>query len=221
MTLEGQKMAKSKGNFISLGEMFSGAHPLLDKAYSPVAVRFLMLQAHYGSTIDFSNQALRSAETACKKLLNGLHILYALPATTEGKVDEALSSRILQVCEDCYLRMNDDFNTAETIACLFELHGMAQKISDGQNQITVSEEAFAGLKKTYPAFLTEVLGILPENDAENSFLPGVMDILLDIREEAREEKNFALSDRIRDQLAALGLTFRMVPMGQNIGQNHD
>ncbi|WP_306415953.1 DALR domain-containing protein [Fulvivirga ulvae] len=170
-----------------------------------MSVRFLMLQAHYGSTIDFSNQALQSAETACLKLINGLKIVNDLPDRSADIADEELSSSIIQICETCYVKMNDDFNTAETIACLFELYAIVQKINNPLKPKAVSEEALITLKKTYPGFLTEVLGILPAEEKNNTILPEVMDILLDIRQQAREEKNFALSDRIRDRLESIGL----------------
>ncbi|MDN5212796.1 cysteine--tRNA ligase [Fulvivirgaceae bacterium BMA12] len=203
MTLEGQKMAKSKGNFISLSQMFNGEHPLLHKAYNPMTVRFLMLQAHYGSPIDFSNEALKSAEVACSKLLKGLEFINNLQNDKTGQIDNALSKQILETCQSCFDKMNDDFNTAETIACLFELLSMAHKLE--QTGSNISAEVLRKLKNTYKGFLSDVLGILPEVSSESRILPEVLDILSELRQEARAKKNFALSDYIRERLTALGI----------------
>lgn len=206
MTLDGQKMAKSKGNFISLSQMFSGAHPLLDKAYSPMTVRFLMLQAHYSSPIDFSNQALQSAEVACSKLLKGLEFIDSLSYEEFQTVDDPLSAMILAKCQHCFSKMSDDFNTAETIAGLFELLSLAHKIKQGPKRLTA--EALKNLKNTYKGFLCDVLGIQPEAKAETSVLPEVMDILSEIRNQSRAKKDFAQADYIRDRLAALGIQIK-------------
>jgi len=204
MTLEGQKMAKSKGNFISLDQMFTGEHPLLDKAYNPITVRFLMLQAHYGSPIDFSNQALRSAEVACTKLLKGLELVNSLqPVEVSSNSSYGFSKHVLNTCGSCYDTMNDDFNTAKTIACLFELLAIAQKLvhlGDG-----ISAEALSMLKKTYTGFLIDVLGIRSESSSQEELLPEVMDLLLELRQQARAKKDFSLSDHIRDRLATIGI----------------
>ncbi|MEL6537085.1 MAG: cysteine--tRNA ligase [Bacteroidota bacterium] len=203
MTLEGQKMAKSKGNFISLGQMFSGEHPLLEQAYHPMTVRFLMLQAHYGSPIDFSNKALKSAEVACNKLLKGLELIRGLQADGSRETDSALSEQVMEKCQSCFDKMNDDFNTAETIACLFELLSIAHKL--GQGNTTISGQALDRLKATYEGFLTEVMGIRPEASSESQLLPEVMEILSDLRQDARAKKDFELSDFIRDRLNQLGI----------------
>ncbi|MEO1050502.1 MAG: cysteine--tRNA ligase [Bacteroidota bacterium] len=203
MTLEGQKMAKSKGNFISLGQMFSGDHSLLDQAYNPMTVRFLMLQAHYGSPIDFSNQALKSAEVACNRLLKGLDFINGLENDPAGRIDDSLSTQILETCQSCFEKMNDDFNTAETIASLFDLLSVAHKLEPAD--INVSEEAMGKLKITYKGFLNDVLGIRHEASSESQVLPEVMDVLMEVRQEVRDKKDFALSDYIRDRLAAVGI----------------
>ncbi|MEM9982815.1 MAG: DALR domain-containing protein, partial [Bacteroidota bacterium] len=204
MTLDGQKMAKSKGNFISLSQMFSGDHPLLEQAYQPMTIRFLMLQAHYGSPIDFSNKALQSAEVACKKLQKGLEIIDSLEAADIKNIDKDLSSQVLQVCEDCFKKMNDDFNTAETIACLFELLTIAHKLKS--NGVGLSLKVLNTLKNTYKGMLVDVLGISEENSNENTpILTEVLDIMMELRQQARSKKDFELSDYIRDRLAALNI----------------
>ncbi|WP_299537204.1 cysteine--tRNA ligase [Ulvibacterium sp.] len=205
VTLDGQKMAKSKGNFISLGQMFSGDHPLLEKAYSPVTLRFLILQAHYGSTIDFSNQAIKAAETACGKLLKGLKLIDGLQVNAAENIDNDLSARIRSTCESCYENMDDDFNTAETIASLFELLRLAHKIT--QDPGCVSTETLSTLQTTYRGFLTDVLGIQNETktSSQDELFPEVMDILIEVRQQARAQKDFAFSDYIRDRLATIGI----------------
>lgn len=203
MTLDGQKMAKSKGNFISLGQMFSGNHPLLEKSYSPMTVRFLMLQAHYSSTIDFSNQALKAAEVACGKLLKGLNIINGLQVDETTNIDSDLSAKIMNACEHCYQKMDDDFNTAEAIAGLFELLGLAQTLIQAQSSI--SADTLSTLQNTYRGFLVDVLGISDESSKRDALLPEVMDILMEVRQQARAQKNFAFSDHIRDRLAAVGI----------------
>lgn len=206
VTLDGQKMAKSKGNFISLGQMFSGDHPLLEKAYSPVTLRFVMLQAHYGSTIDFSNKTMKAAEVASGKLLRGLELIDGLQADASGNIDKELSESIQVTCERCYKDMDDDFNTAETIASLFELLRLANKLSHQQTGITV--ETLALFQNTYKGFLHDVLGIQDESAAngQDELFPEVMDILIELRQQARDKKEFAFSDYVRDRLATAGIT---------------
>jgi len=203
MTLDGQKMAKSKGNFISLSQMFSGDHPLLEQSYSPTTVRFLVLQAHYGSTIDFSNQALKSAEVASGKLLKGLQLIDELSVNESLEIDHDLSERIKSTCERCYQKMDDDFNTPETIACLFELLRFAQVLK--QKNSSVSIETLNRLKSTYRGFLNEVLGVSEESSNRDELFSEVMDILIEVRRQARDQKHFAFSDHIRDRLAAIGI----------------
>lgn len=203
MTLDGQKMAKSKGNFISLGQMFSGEHALLNKAYNPMTVRFLMLQAHYGSPIDFSNKALESAEVACSKLLNGLTLIDEFENDESYLLDDHLSKEILAKCQSCFQKMNDDFNTAETIACLFDLLSLTRKLESAK--VGITPEALNKLKSTYRGFLCDVLGIHSESSSESQVLPEVMDVLMEVRQEVRAKKNFELSDYIRDRLADVGI----------------
>ncbi|WP_080053966.1 cysteine--tRNA ligase [Spirosoma aerolatum] len=203
VTLDGQKMAKSKGNFISLGQMFSGDHPLLEKAYNPMTVRFVMLQAHYGSTIDFSNQALKAAEVACGRLQKGLKLIEGLQIDESTVIDTELSAQLLRACERCYQTMGDDFNTAETIAGLFDLLRLAHQLT--QRQGGIYQQTLNTLQTTYRVFLIDVLGISPETDSEDTRLPDVLAILTNLRQQARTQKNFALSDQIREQLASIGI----------------
>ncbi|MEM1336828.1 MAG: cysteine--tRNA ligase [Bacteroidota bacterium] len=205
VTLDGQKMAKSKGNFIGLGAMFSGDHPLLEKAYTPVTIRFLMLQAHYGSTIDFSNQAIKAAEVACERLRRGLKRIDGLKHKASGDFDNALSAQILSTCERCYANMDDDFNTAETIASLFELLRLANKLEQAQS--SVPPATLTTLQYTYRGFLVAVLGIPEEGETstQDGLFLEVMEILLEVRQKARANKDFVFSDYIRDRLTAIGI----------------
>ncbi|WP_109832638.1 cysteine--tRNA ligase [Reichenbachiella versicolor] len=206
MTLKGQKMAKSKGNFITLGQMFSGEHELLLQAYDPMTVRFLMLQAHYGSVIDFSNEALKSAEIACNKLQKGLELIGGLESKSDKIVDNELSQQILTACENCYVKMNDDFNTAQVLASLFELMSLANKFENKESNVT--EEALSQLKRTFKGFFCDVLGIQPQESSENDYLPEVMEIISEIRNDARSKKDFQMADFIRDRLAVIGIKIK-------------
>lgn len=218
MTLDGQKMAKSKGNFISLEQMFNGTHPLLEKAYSPMNIRFFMLQAHYSSTIDFSNKALQAAETALKRLTNSLQLLSQLPNSTATEDKEvALAEKIKQYSQLCYDKMNDDFNTAEMIACLFELSSVINILFNNKEKVQeLSKDTLRLLQQTYQGFLVDVLGILPEQQAQNSHLEGVMEVLIQLRNQARKEKNYALSDAIRNALQEKGIRIKDTKDGQTI-----
>ncbi|NQZ75898.1 MAG: cysteine--tRNA ligase, partial [Ekhidna sp.] len=191
------------GNFISLGQMFSGDHPLLDKAYSPVTVRFLMLQAHYGSPIDFSNRALESAEVASNKLLKGLDVIKGIEQNKSGSVDVLLSQQVNEKCQECFKKMNDDFNTAEVIACLFDLLAKASTMK--QQGIGLDEDSLRNMQRTYRGFLTEVLGITLVEESKSQLLPEVIDLLAEVRQGARSKKDFELSDYIRERLENLGI----------------
>lgn len=202
LNFEGKKMSKSLGNSILPTEMISGSSSLLDKAYSPMTIRFLMLQTHYASEIDFSNKALQDAEKAYRKIINAQIALNDLQFKA-GNIDEAKDKTIQELCDECYAHMNDDFNTPRTIATLF---GLAAHINtynaNGQVVADISQERFEQLVKTYNGFVTDVLGLMEESNGQNEVLDDVMSILIDIRNEARAQKNWATSDLIRDKLSA-------------------
>ena len=206
LTVNGQKMSKSLGNSFLPHELFSGSHPLLKRGYSPMSVRFFMLQSHYSSTLDFSNEALEGAEKGYKKLANSLTAVKKLPPATGTTSQKDLADELNRLQEACYANMGDDFNTAKTLAVLFE---MASRINDFKNGVRklseVDGETFNLFKETYINFMEKVLGLSEEVEANNNLLEGTVHVLIGLRKKARLDKNFALSDKIRDDLKAMGI----------------
>jgi len=161
LTVNGQKMSKSLGNSFLPTQLVSGNHEMLDQGYSPMTVRFFMMQTHYSSTLDFSNEALKAAQKGYRRLANGLKIIKNLSfKNDEGKKNEKAISQIEQASEACYKSMNDDFNTAKTIAQLFELLKKINSLHTGQLKFgEIGQDAFEKLSKTYQTFMEEVLGL--------------------------------------------------------------
>lgn len=208
VTLDGEKMAKRKGNFITLNEMFDGSHDLLLQSYSPMTVRFFMLQSHYSSMIDFSNEALQASEKGATRLLNSLEILSEL-IYSKGDIDKAIDDEVLKLCDNCFEYMSDDFNTAKTIGTLFELSAKINAFKNNQLPISsISESTFEKLAITFKTFITEVLGLKEEKKGDSSKLDDAMQVLINLRAQARTNKDFALSDSIRDQLLAAGIVLK-------------
>jgi cysteinyl-tRNA synthetase len=205
LTIGGQKMAKSLGNFITLEQFFTGSHPLLTQAYSPMTIRFFMLQAHYRSTLDFSNEALQAAEKALKRLLNSLSTLRHLhhpEQTTSHELDDALHHQV----ETLYSHMSDDFNTAKTLAVLFDMSARINEFaSDPERMRHVSRSTFDRFTQAYRTFMEDVLGLKEEQSYDHHLLEETLRILIELRKKARAERNFALSDKIRDDLKAIGI----------------
>jgi len=209
ITIDGQKMSKSLGNFITLEELFAGRHDQLEQAYSPMTVRFFMPQAHYRSEIDFSNEALQAAEKGYQRLMNAFAILDDLQPAKDAKEDEKLTGEITQLCHTCYEHMSDDFNTAKTIASLFEMSSKINAFKNGQlNLNSITPETYALLSSTFRQFVTEVLGLQPEKSNEGGKTDALINMLIDIRADARKDKNFAISDKIRDELSAIGIVLK-------------
>jgi cysteinyl-tRNA synthetase len=206
LTVNGEKMSKSKGNSFSPRELFSGSHTLLNKAYSPMAVRFFMLQSHYSSTLYFSNEALGAAEKGYKKLANALSILKKLNYTSSAQEDKVLSTELSRMVSECYLNMSDDFNTAKTLAVLFEMSAKINDFKSGNLALgSVGEETFTNFKQAYISFMEDVLGIREEDEQNQELIDGVVNVLIELRKKARVDKNFALSDKIRDDLKSIGV----------------
>ena len=204
ITINGQKMGKSLGNFIMLDDFFAGTHPLLEKAYSPICVRFFILQAHYRSPLDFSNEALQAAEKGLERLINATVLLEKLKPTELSSVDVAALK------EKCYTAMNDDLNTPILIAHLFDGVKMINSINDGN--ATVNSSDLEILKKLYKDFVFDILGFKSETVSSNSdgpqVLDGVVDLLLNLRVEAKIKKDWATSDKIRNNLTQLGIEIK-------------
>jgi cysteinyl-tRNA synthetase len=203
ITINGKKMGKSLGNFITLEEFFTGSHPLLTQAYSPMTIRFFILQAHYRGTVDFSNEALQSAEKALARMLEG----YRRLADLKPSATSTLDADIADIERKCYESMDDDFNTPIVIANLFDACRLINQINDGKASATA--EQIEALKHLMQTFLVEILGVKTDmveggnSDALKPFEDAV-DLLLDLRCEAKARKDWAMSDLIRDRLAAIG-----------------
>lgn len=209
ITIAGQKMGKSLGNFITLDEFFNGSHKdaegkeMLAQPYSPMTIRFFILQAQYRSTVDFSNEALQAAEKGYKRLMEAAGLIDKLTAT-----ENAESLGIQQVIDACYDAMNDDFNSPIVIANLFEAVRIINSVKDGHSKINVAELGL--LHKLFDTFVFEILGLVnSENGSDdNGLVDGLMNTIIDIRKEARAKKDWATSDLIRDKLAALDIVLK-------------
>ena len=202
ITINGQKMGKSLGNFITLDEFFNGSHQLLTQAYSPMTIRFFILQAHYRSTVDFSNEALQAAEKGLTKLLEAYKALYRITP------DDDPEQRTSDYMRLCYQAMNDDFATPTVISHLFDAARLINSAADGDISLTYID--VAELKSTFKTFLFDILGIRNEASASSNsaLVDSLMNIILDIRATARQDKDWATSDRIRDALATAGVTVK-------------
>jgi len=206
LTVNGQKMSKSLGNSFLPDELFSGRHKLLDRGFSPMTVRFFMLQSHYSSTLDFSNDALLAAEKGYKKISNSLTVLKKLTYSATGTVSKELVDELSRLTGECYRSMCDDFNTAKTLAVLFEMSSRINDFKNGARKINeADEETFSSFKNCYIHFMEQVLGLTEETTGNDHLLDGTVQVLIDLRKKARQDKNFALSDKIRDDLKAIGI----------------
>jgi cysteinyl-tRNA synthetase len=202
LILNGKKMAKSTGNYILPNEIFSGGNPILSKAFSPNVTRFFMLQAHYRSVLDFSNDAIVGSEKGFNRLMEGMDLLNKLTASSSSTLDISTWKK------SCYEAMNDDFNTPILIAQLFEGIRFVNLINDGKE--TISESDLNELKSTLNGFIFDVLGITNTQTANDNSekLEGVVNLMIQMRNEARANKDFALSDQIRDQLLSVGIQLK-------------
>ncbi|MDP1744425.1 MAG: cysteine--tRNA ligase [Bacteroidota bacterium] len=195
LTVNGVRMSKTAGNGFLPGELFTGDHPLLEKGYSPMGVRFFMMQTHYRSTLDFSNEALQASEKGYARLMASIKTLENLKASAKSTSD------IKEIKKNCYDAMNDDFNTPILIANLFEASRIINSVND--NKETITNEDITSLKKLMHDFVFDVLGLKTEtsNTASDKALQGVMEIILEIRKEIKAKKDFAASDKLRDDLS--------------------
>jgi cysteinyl-tRNA synthetase len=231
VTLSGQKMGKSLGNAISLEQFFTGDHPLLERAYSPMTIRFFMLQAHYRSTLDFSNEALQAAEKGLDRLMKAVEVLDKLNTNWPGQdsilvagsqetvdvdyIDKRTGKPFLnyqsEPCPDPALletrlreAMDDDLSSPLVIATLFDWVRVIHQLHD--LVLHISEENLAALKHIFHTWVFDILGLRDEKStAGKDHLAPVMDLVLELRKGAKAEKNWALSDKIRDGLAAAGI----------------
>ncbi len=202
ITVNGQKMGKSLGNFITLYELYTGENEVLNQAYSPMTIRFFILQAHYRSTVDFSNEALMAAEKGLHKLLKAGETLKKLVAGNKSMVN------IDEYEQKCYNAISDDLNTPILISHLFDIVKIINSVYSGE--LEIDKENIEKLEKLYNTFVYDILGLVNEEkeSSENSISGELIDMLLNIRLEAKANKNFELSDKIRYQLAEKGIVVR-------------
>ena len=218
ITYEGKKMGKSLGNAIDLKGFFSGDHPLLEQAYSPMTIRFFMLQAHYRSTLDFSNEALQGAEKALKRMGEALMRLDQLdPSGKAVLLNEEHEHNLVTFLDDVKRELNDDFNTAKAIARMFEampvINSLAQHSDKG---FAVRPETFAQFREAFKAVFFDVLGMKTESEAagqDNQTVEGLMELLIELRQQARKNKDYALADQIRDRLTEVNIRLQDGPKG--------
>jgi cysteinyl-tRNA synthetase len=221
ITLNGRKMGKSYGNQIRLTELFTGTHPVLTQAYSPMTIRFFILQTHYRSTLDFSNDALQAAEKGLKRLWEAYELLKKLTAGEIGlekvtgngspatAADPVLDDHVRKLLFELDEFMNDDFNTAKVLANVFELVPVINSLKGGQiNRDAISPDTLMLMKRYFTDYLENILGLKGESAGDDQKLTGVMELLVDIRKDARSRKDYATSDKIRKQLLELGIVLK-------------
>ena len=201
ITINGQKMGKSLGNFITLDQFFEGNHPLLTQPFAPMTIRFFILQAHYRSTVDFSSEALVASEKGLARLMEAYERLQKLQAGKETTVEVA---GLRERCEEA---MCDDLNTPIVISHLFEASKAINTVADGKG--TISEADLAELKEVFKLFIEDILGLQTESGSgSNEAYKKAIDLLLEMRLEAKRNKDWATSDKIRNELTALGFAIK-------------
>jgi len=200
ITINGQKMGKSLGNFINLEQLFNGDHMLLEQSYSPMTVRFYILQAHYRSTLDFSNEALKAAEKAFIKIMNSFDVLNNLKPSDTSSVD------VLSIRNSIYQALNDDLNTAIVISGIFEATRIINS-AEGRTEKLTSKDIEA-LKSIYEDFVFGILGLAQEKKTDSNELDSLMKLILSIREDARQKKDFTTSDKIRAALEKINFVIK-------------
>ena len=200
ITINGQKMGKSLGNFITLEQFFNGSHEKLAQAYKPMTIRFFILQAHYRGTVDFSNDALQAAEKAYERMMDGWKRLNDLKPAEKSDVD------VSDLRQRCFDALNDDLNTPIVIATLFDACRIINQANDGKAALSAAD--IEELKSLFQLFLFDILGIRNEADGSNGVnlkpYEEAIDLLLDIRKQAKSNKDWATSDLIRNRLTEIG-----------------
>ncbi|TDO21694.1 cysteine--tRNA ligase [Pedobacter duraquae] len=199
LTVNGTRMSKSAGNGFLPLQLFTGDHPLLAKGFSPMTVKFFMLQAHYRSTLDFSNEALDASEKGFRRLMNAVNLLEKLVPAETGDFD------ISQLQKNCVDAMNDDFNSPVVIAELFEAARIINTVYDGKGRLTVAD--LDALKQLMQDFVFDVFG-LKDEDTSNVELNAVLDMVIELRKTAKENKDYATSDKIRIGLQSMGIQLK-------------
>ncbi len=209
ITINGKKMGKSYNNVIKLTEMFSGNHPLLEQAYSPMIIRFLLLQTHYRSTLDFGNEGLKAAEKGLKRLWESYENLKKIEPHTNNAKDKGLDDKCVKFIAEFDEFMNDDFNTAKVLANMFELAPVINGIKDKH----ISADAISGatlqlMKEKMKIFIEDIFGLQNIQEQGDGKIGGVINLLMDIRKEAKNRKDYVTSDKIRNELIELGVQLK-------------
>lgn len=222
ITIDGAKMSKSAGNFINLEDLFNGNHEKLEKGYSPMVARFLMLQSHYRSKIDFSNDALEAAEKGFNRLMTAMKLLRDMDAPQSGTpTDNKTDAEIVSACEKCHQTMNDDFNTAQTLAAIFDLVGKVNAFHNKQLDLnSISSGTFHNMKESMELFVYDIFGLKHESNDDNRLTEELIQLLIDVRLEARKNRDFSTSDKIRDNLQAIGVRLKDDKSGTTFEIDH-
>lgn len=205
ITINGRKMGKSYNNVIKLTELFTGNHPLLEKAYTPMTVRFFILQTQYRSTLDFSNEALQASEKGLKRLMEAYEWLKTAEMSGSREASES-DNKVTSLLSELDEFINDDFNTAKVLANIFELVPVINSLKDKTVQLQSTTVQL--LQSKLHEYVEEILGLKSETAAETDKLKGVMEVLINLRKEARAKKDWATSDRIRNELAGIGIQLK-------------
>lgn len=202
ITINGQKMGKSLNNFITLNELFTGSNTLLEQAYSPMTIRFFILMAHYRGTLDFSNTALKAAEKGLARLMNGIETLNKVKPANNSSAD------IEQITEKCYQALNDDLNSPILISHLFDAVKTINNAATGTEQLSAND--IDKLKNLFNTFVTQILGLVPDNQNNSTTdkTAQLVDLLLNLRIDAKTNKDWATADKIRNQLTQMGFVIK-------------
>jgi cysteinyl-tRNA synthetase len=213
ITINGKKMGKSYNNVIKLTELFAGSHPILEQAYSPMTIRFFILQTHYRSTLDFGNEALQASEKGLKRLWEAFEALQKMKADEIAFdatiVDTELDEKVIKLLAELDDFMNDDFNTAKVLANIFELVPVINSIKDKLiAPSALKQETFLQLQQKLQLFVVDIFGLKSELQGDYSKLDGVIQVLIELRKQSKAKKDYVTSDAIRNQLMHLGIALK-------------
>jgi cysteinyl-tRNA synthetase len=210
ITVNGRKMGKSYNNQIKLTEMFSGDHPLLSQGFHPMTIRFFILQSHYRSTLDFSSEALVASEKAFKRIWEAYEILQKLPVNESTQAsDTELDKKINDWLDEFEGFMDDDFGTPRVLANMFEIAPAINSLKDGIIKTdAISQSTLQLMKNKFKIYLEDIMGLKSVSEADNESFKGIMQLLIEIRKEAKMKKDFVTSDKIRNQLSTLGIQLK-------------
>lgn len=211
LTVNGRKMAKSEGNGFTPEQLLTGDHKLLQRGYSPMTIRFFMLMSHYGSTLDFSNEALQAAEKGYKRLISSVGLIEKLAEPGKGQINDDLSNELTETIDKIFKDLSDDFNTAKAIAGLFDISSKINSFYQSPELIaSIDPDKFDQAMQHFKGIIFNVLGLKNETEVaqDGQKLDSVMQVLIELRKQAKFSKNYALSDKIRDDLKEAGIQLK-------------